>query len=34
MPEDHECSFDHRGLARTALTQQLVKVMGDKLEYI
>lgn len=34
MPEEHACTFDHRGLARAALTQQLVKVVGDKLEHI
>jgi hypothetical protein len=34
LPEEHACSFDHRGLARATLTQQLVKVVGDKLEHI
>jgi hypothetical protein len=34
MPEDHACSFDHRGLARGVLAQQLVKVVGDKVEHI
>lgn len=34
MPEEHSCTFDHRGLARATLTQQLVKVVCDKMEHI
>jgi hypothetical protein len=34
LPEEHACTFDHRGLARATLTQQLVKVVGEKLEHI
>lgn len=34
MPEEHACTFDHRGLARATLTQQLVKVVGEKVEHI
>lgn len=34
LPEDHLCKFDHKELGKSLLTEQLVKVVGDKIDKI
>jgi predicted nucleic acid binding AN1-type Zn finger protein len=34
LPEAHTCNHDFRAAGREQLTQQLVRVIGDKIEHI
>jgi predicted nucleic acid binding AN1-type Zn finger protein len=32
LPEDHACSFDHKGAGKALLKEQLVRAVNDKME--
>jgi predicted nucleic acid binding AN1-type Zn finger protein len=32
LPEDHACSFDHKGAGKAILKEQLVRAVNDKME--
>jgi len=34
LPEDHACTFDHKGAGKTILKEQLVRAVNDKMERV
>lgn len=34
LPEDHACTFDHKGAGKAILKEQLVRAVNDKIERV